>query len=119
MKSTNEDEPAVVVVRAYDFVRWLIPKAERFPRNFRFSLGERLVAASLDLLLDLVEAAYASDKSRALERAARCVNSVRYLVRLSKDLKIMTVESYGFACERIEEIGRMTGGWQKANRKRE
>lgn len=50
---------------------WLIPKAEKFPRNYRFSIGERLVGASLDLLLSLVDAAYSTDKTRALERAAR------------------------------------------------
>jgi RNA-directed DNA polymerase len=37
----------VVVGKAYDFVLWLLPKVETFPRSHRFTVGER------DLRLDL------------------------------------------------------------------
>ena len=36
---------------------------------------------------------------------------MRYLLRLAKDLNLLTVDSYGHAAERVEEIGRMVGGW--------
>jgi len=42
-------EPAVVVQKAYDWTLWVIPKAEKFPRCYRFTLGERLVGSSLEL----------------------------------------------------------------------
>ena len=41
----------MVVGKAYDFLLWLLPKAEKFSRSYRFSVGERLVAYGLDLLL--------------------------------------------------------------------
>jgi hypothetical protein len=52
----NREEPAVVVTKAYDLVLWLLPKAESFSRSYRFSVGERVVAHGIDLLLALVEA---------------------------------------------------------------
>jgi hypothetical protein len=63
-------DPAVIVTKAYDFVIWLLPKAEKFPRSYRFSIGERLEASGLDLLLHLVDAAYSSDKREPLCQAA-------------------------------------------------
>jgi hypothetical protein len=63
-------EPAVVVLRAYDLALWIVRKVEKFPRSFRFSIGERLIARSLDVLETLVEAASASDKRNLLEPAA-------------------------------------------------
>jgi hypothetical protein len=42
------------------------------------------------------------------------VNSIRYLLRLSKDLQLMSVDSYGFSVENLDEIGRMVGGWRKS-----
>ncbi|MGA2742668.1 MAG: reverse transcriptase domain-containing protein, partial [Bryobacteraceae bacterium] len=63
MPPTNRDEPALVVTKAYDLVLWLLPKAETFPRSYRFSVGERVVAHGLDLLLALVEAAYTANKA--------------------------------------------------------
>ncbi len=111
---TSESEPAVVVLRAYDLSLWIVQKAEKFPRSFRFSVGDRLVARSLDLLEDLVEAAYATAKRVPLERAAYRVNSLRYLLRLAGDLRLLSADSREFAAGKLEEIGRMTGGWRKS-----
>lgn len=113
MKKQDEGAP-VVVGKAYDFVLWLLPKVENFPRTYRFTVGERLTTHGLDLLAALVEAAYARQKSDLLDQASRKVNSTRYLLRLAKDLKMMSIDSYGFSAEKLDEIGRMVGGWNKA-----
>jgi hypothetical protein len=39
----------------------------------------------------------------------------RALLRYSKDLKPITIDSYGHAAGVVEEIGRMVGGWKKAS----
>ncbi len=115
---TQQDQTAVVVVKTYDFTLWLLPKVEKFPRSYRFSVGDRLVSHGLNLLLVLVEAAYSPNKANALHQANIEVNAVRYLLRLAKDLKLLTFDSYEFATERVDEIGRMVGGWQKASGRR-
>jgi hypothetical protein len=93
---------------------WIVRKVEKFPRSFRFSIGERLIARSLDVLETLVEAASASDKRNLLEPAGHRVNSLRYLLRLSGDLGLLSGDSREFAAGKLEEIGRMVGGWRKA-----
>jgi four helix bundle protein len=108
----------IAVVKAYDLVLWLLPKAEKFARSYRFTVGDRMVNLALDLLLLLVEAAYSTEKADLLDAANRSANGVRYLLRLAKDLKLLTLDSYGFAAERLDEIGRMIGGWQKSVRSR-
>ena len=77
----SHNEPAIVVGKAYDFVLWLLPKAEKFQRSYRFSLGDRVVSCGLDLLLLLVGAAYTADKEALLEQASQKVNMLRYLLR--------------------------------------
>ena len=114
----ESQEPAVVVQRTYDFLLWLLPKVEKLPRSYRFSVGERMVAVGLDLLLALVDAAYSSEKGAFLDQASRRANGLRYLLRLAKDLRLLTVDSYGFSAQKLEEIGRMIGGWQKSVKKR-
>jgi len=109
-----DDGAPVAVGKAYDFVLWLLPKVENFPKAHRFTVGERLSAHGLDLLSSLVEAAYAREKAGLLEEASRKVNSTRLLLRMAKDLKLMSIEAYGFSAERLDEIGRMVGGWSKA-----
>jgi len=56
---TSQGVP-VVVGKAYGFALWLLPKVETFPRSYRFTIGERLSAQGLDVLLILTEAAYSS-----------------------------------------------------------
>ncbi len=107
---------AVVVGRAYDLVLWLLPKVEKFPRSYRFSVGERMTEAGLDLLVSLAEAAYSRDKAALLRNASRKVNVVRLLLRLAKDLRVLPEASYRFATERLDEIGRMLGGWLRSLR---
>jgi hypothetical protein len=104
----------VVVGKAYDFVLWLLPKVETFPRSHRFAIGERLSAQGLDLLVILTEAAYTTGKDELLTQANRKINSTRLLVRLAKDLKLLSLDAYGFAAQRLDEIGRMVGGWRRA-----
>ncbi len=110
----KSDEPAVAVGKAYDLALWLIQKVEHFPRSYRFSVGDRIVSNGLDLLLTLVQSAYTADKARLLESASARTNSLRYLLRLAKDLRLINIDSYGYSTGCIEEIGRMVGGWQKA-----
>ena len=112
--NSNSQEPAIVVQRAYDLALWLIRKVEKFPRSFRFSVGDRVVARALDVLEALAEAAYSADKSALLDRANRGVNSLRLLLRLTVELRLLGGDSHEFAAARLEEIGRMIGGWRKS-----
>jgi hypothetical protein len=100
-----------VVQKAYDLTRWLLPVVEDFPRKFKFTLGDRLQAAALDLSLALVEASHARARERPLHRADRLLDQLRLLGRLAHDLRLLPLRRYERLSEAVEEIGRMIGGW--------
>jgi hypothetical protein len=110
----QDDAAPVIVLKTYDFVLWLLPKVESFPRAHKFTVGERLSAHGLDLLTTLVEAAYAREKSSLLQAATQKINATRYLLRLAKDLRLLSADAYMFSAEKLDEIGRMAGGWQRS-----
>ena len=70
MKKPDDGAP-LVVTKAYDFVLWLLPKVENFPKAYRYTVGDRLTAHGLDLLTSLVEAAYTREKATLLDQASR------------------------------------------------
>ena len=113
MKKKDEGAP-VAVGKTYDLVLWLVQKVENFPRSYRFTVGERLTANGLDLLAVLVEAAYAKEKTALLEQASRKVNATRMLLRMAKDLKLLSMDAYAFSAGSLDEVGRMVGGWSKS-----
>ncbi len=104
-------EAPVIVQKAYDHSLWLLQKTERFPRSHRFTVGDRLSTAALDLTETLGAAVFESKPLPLLHRARQRINQLRFLLRLAKDLRLIQAASYGHAAEQLEELGRMTGGW--------
>ena len=105
-----------VVTRMYDFTLWLLPHTAQYSRAHRYTLGTRLEDAALEILELLVEASYARAKGDLLHRANRRLERLRYLLRLSKDLKLMNLGQYEFAARAVVEIGSEVGGWIKRQR---
>ena len=56
----------MVVQKAYDWALWIIPKVEKFPKSYRFSIGQSLVPASIELLMNLVDATYQTRNAGSL-----------------------------------------------------
>ena len=44
------------VTRLYDFLLWIIPKLDKFPRSQKFVLGDRIENLLLDIPALLIEA---------------------------------------------------------------
>ena len=82
------DEPAAVT-RTYQLILWAVPQVNKYPRDHRFTLGDRTVNHLYALLELLVQAAYARDKQALLERAGLEVDLLRHMLRLAKDFKVL------------------------------
>jgi hypothetical protein len=73
-----------------------------------------IYSQSLDLVTALTHATFSREKSRALESASDSINSLRILIRLAKDIRILPFDPYIHATAILDEIGRMVGGWRKS-----
>jgi len=101
------------LTRLYDYLLWMIPKLEKFPRSQKFILADRIESLALDILDLLIEAAYSRKKGDLLRRANLQLEKLRYLVRLAKDLKAINLKSYEQSARLIDGIGTSIGGWLK------
>ncbi len=108
------DEP-ILLVKCHETANWLLDRVDSFPKNQRFIFGTRLADRTLGVLELLVEAAYSPRRRKAelLRQVNRDLAVLRWLVRMAKERKLLSVRQYGHACERLTECGRMTGGWLK------
>jgi hypothetical protein len=112
-------QPPTVLVKWYDWLRWLLDRVDSFPKSQRFIFGTRFADRAIGVLELLVEAAYSSEKQSLLVRANREIEVLRWLVRLAKDRKLSTERQYLFACKGLAECGRMVGGWLKQSATKE
>ena len=110
------DELLPIVQKAYDVNRWLLPRVERFPRSYKFTVGDRLQTTALDLCLALIEASHARSKDRPLHRANRLLDELRILLRLARDVQALSPQQLAYVSLQNEELGRMIGGWLRASR---
>lgn len=101
--------------KMFQFLLWLIPAVEKFPRAQKFLLGDRIQTAALDVMEHLIEAAFSHDKLAILNRANLQLEKLRCLFRLAFELKLMDLRRYEFAARALDEVGRMVGGWRKAS----
>ncbi len=90
---------------------WLIPLLDKFPRNRRFTLGERLESRLLTVLETLVSAAYSKQKAVLLQQANRDLEVCRHLWRLCYDLQLVSVKRYEYGSGLLLELGKQVGGW--------
>ena len=75
------------ITRLYDYILWVLPKIDLFPRNRKFTLGDRIENLLLDILSVLIQAAYSRSKGHLLRDANLKLEQLRYLMRLAKDLR--------------------------------
>ena len=100
-----------MIIKTYDLILWSCNHTNKFPRNHRFVLGERIERNLYNLLETLIRAKYTKNRQRLLEEANLKLEILPFQMRLAKDLQCLKVESYGFAAKSIDEIGRLVSGW--------
>lgn len=83
----------------------------RFPRAYRFTLGEKLKTLLSDLLCSIVAANGKEDKVSSLEEAAITLEQLRIHIRLACDLKILGLGTYESMNRTLEEMSKQLAGW--------
>ena len=104
-------EPAVVALRMEDLALWAVERAAKFPREHKFTIGDRWVEACLDVTTFLVEASYTRDRGGLLRAASHALTRARVLVRMAQRLRLLSADQRTYFAEQSVEIGRMIGGW--------
>jgi hypothetical protein len=102
-----------VFMQWMDFLKWLMPVTDKFPKKYHFTFSNRIDNLALDIVEDLVEARYTKDKTAILRRANLRVERIRVLLRLAHELKILSHDGHEHAAKAMTEVGRMLGGWMR------
>lgn len=100
--------------KSYDFYRWLHPVLNDFPKSERFMLVDKIQETLLSFISKVVEARKVEDKEKVLREADAELEKLNVLMRLSKDQEFISMGQYREASEKMDELGKMLGGWMKS-----
>jgi hypothetical protein len=110
----REDYP--IYIHWYQTLDWILSTIEKFPKNARFSLASRLSDLALDTLEGTIEAIYLPQKRHSvLNQINLDLEKQRVFFRLAHDRRYITTKQYHYISKAIDEMGKMVGGWKKAN----
>ncbi len=84
------------------------------PRTSRYTTGARIETHLLDLLEIIYKAYYASleNKNVLIVAAISKADLVKYFLQIAWENKLMKDKPYGEISEKIQEVGRILGGWK-------
>lgn len=104
-----------VYKESYDLLLLLFQFCSKLPREYKFTLGERLKNDSTDLLLHIFEASKSSNeqKQQSITNALLHLEKCRLYIRLLKDLNILGIATQASLNQKIESISKQLTQWGK------
>ncbi len=106
----------VIFTRTFDFLSWLLPITEHFPRSQRHIFTKRLLDAAFDLreLLEEANMRKGAYRVQKLHLADEALAKVRLYLRLAVRWQWLSGGQYEHVAKMVVEIGKLLGGWIKA-----
>ncbi len=106
----------VIFTKTFDFLQWLLPMSNHFPRNFRHTFTQRLLNSSFDFIEKLEEAnsRRGAERQQRLLLADEYLRKVKFYLRFAAKMGWLNSGQYQHVSKMVDEIGRLLGGWQKA-----
>lgn len=105
----------IILTRTFDLLGWLLPKAERFPKTYRYTITQRLMDAALNFQEALFHALHQGGTTRQkhLREASAQLDTLRLYLRLAHHWGWLSDGQYRHVSRMVAEIGRLLGGWIK------
>src|ERR1035441_8511871 len=112
----NFDIP--IFKKAYELYQTFHGYRDAVKKRDRHTIWERSEKAILDVIEGILAAseAYKAEKLPILKNVSVKLNLLRVFFRLAKDAKVIDLKKYMVLEEKIDEIGRMLGGWIKSTK---
>ena len=103
-----------VIQKTQELLVWTLNHIANFPRSHRYGLGQRLEHRLSGILDRLIEAKFTRDRLPLLNRCNLELEQLRFEFRTAKDVRCLSIESYGSSGRFVNEIGQNLGQWIKS-----
>lgn len=107
---------APILKKTVDLYKEFYQYLKLFPKKDQYMLGKRCEEHILSFMTSILMAVglQKSQKLKILEEASGRFDVLKVLLRMARELKMLDNKKYLSLGEKIQEIGRMLGGWMKS-----
>lgn len=100
--------------QSYELLNQAVHVTKDFPREFKFTVGQRLRDEILQLLVLIYRANGRRDKTTVIEEILENILVVELLIRLCHDMRILPKKHYASLVHMTESLARQAEGWKKS-----
>jgi hypothetical protein len=86
---------------------------KNFPREYKFTIGIRIQNTALDCVDLIYKSARHKNKTEYLDNLVSSLDFLSYLIRIGKDMNIITERQYGLYVEVSRPCVKQATGWFK------
>jgi len=90
-----------------------ITATRNMPRDYKKTLGERLVGELLEISMRVLRANIARDKRPHLDELLERKEMADQLIRLAVDLRCISQGQYARLIELVDSVGKQAHGWRR------
>lgn len=104
----------------YDLLSEITKVTKQFSRDFKYSLGAKIRDEAVELVVFIYKANSSRENREAnvkllLER----LQIIELLLRLSKDMRLISVEAFASLVTLTDDINRQASGWLRSSSRRQ
>lgn len=110
-------EHLAVYKSSYDFMIEIYKIVSNFPKEYKYSVWEKMKNHSLEIIIDIFELNSIREKNKRKEKVfylISLVEKLKILIRLSKDLKILSLKQFSSLSEKNINILKQLEWWKNS-----
>ncbi|MDD4531375.1 MAG: four helix bundle protein [Candidatus Pacebacteria bacterium] len=96
---------------SYDLTLEMFKLVKDFEREYKYTIGESLKERTVELIVLIYRANAVRDKLKVIVSAREKIEVIRLMVRLTKDLKQISIRKFVSISKGIEAVSRQLAGW--------
>jgi hypothetical protein len=102
---------------SYDLLTQIFELIKWFQRDYKYTLWESIKKEILNLIISIYKTNSHIQKLEHIQSARESIETVRILIRLSKDLKQINLDKFIEINKMIESISKQLSAWERYYRK--
>lgn len=110
----NKQNDLKILQKCYDMIEYGYAALRQFPKSERHTLAAEIKTSMYELLKLIIRANKRYFKKTTLQDMDVELENLRYLIRLANSLRFLPFKQYEHWSKRLDELGRMLGGWFKS-----
>jgi hypothetical protein len=100
--------------KSYDLLLYVFQLTKLFPKEYKYTLGEKMKTELLDMIVSVFHANKTQNKVLFLDQVQTHIETIRIVLRISHDLKIIPTKKFAHASLLLESVSKQTVGWKRS-----